>query len=507
MSSVRPRAGGDSLWLAQAGATAYPALNADVECDVAVIGGGIAGMGAALALKRDGARVVVLERGVVCGGATGFTTAKVTALQATMLSEIDRLHGADGVGAYAAASLAAVARVEEIVREEGIDCGWERADAFTYAADEEQVDAVLQEAHIALAAGLDVRLTTAVPLPFEVAQAVCLPGQGQLDPVRYVRGLAQAVDGGGSHVFEHTAVGTVEEGSPCRVRTQEGPAVSARDVIVATNYPLLDRGLFFARMEAARSYLVAARVRGAATDGMLITAGEPTRSVRYARVGGDTWLLVGGEGHLAGSEEAQPERFEALERFAHGYFDVIDTPYRWSTQDGMPTDKLPYIGPYTLASSHLYVAAGFQKWGMTSATIAAGLLADLIAGRRNPYAAVFDPNRATVRSAPAVAKAQLWVARHFVGDRVSPAQATSAGDVPAGQARVVRSGLGKIGVFRDEHGAAHGVSLRCTHLGCLLHFNAAERSWDCPCHGSRFDVDGHVLAGPASEPLERRDAT
>jgi glycine/D-amino acid oxidase-like deaminating enzyme/nitrite reductase/ring-hydroxylating ferredoxin subunit len=447
----------------------------------------------------------VLERGVVCGGATGFTTAKVSALQETKLSEIHRLHGADGAAAYAAASLAAVGRIDALVAAEGIDCGWERADAYTYAADEDQVDAVAQEARVALAAGLDVQLTTAVPLPFAVAQAVRLPGQGQLDPVRYVRGLAAAVDGDGSRVFESTAVGGVEEGSPCRVRTLDGLTVTARDVIVATNYPLLDRGLFFARMEAARSYLVAARVRGDATDGMLITAGSPSRSLRSHRDGDDTWLLVGGEGHLVGSDEAQPERFAALERFARAHFDVIDVPYRWSTQDGMPTDKLPYIGAYTLASSHLFVAAGFQKWGMTSATIAAGVLADRIAGRQNPYAAVLDPNRATVRSAPAVAKAQLWVARHFVGDRLSPAEARSSRDVPAGEARVVRSGLGKVGVFRDGDGVAHGVSLRCTHLGCLLHFNAAERSWDCPCHGSRFDIDGSVLAGPATEPLHRRD--
>ena len=498
-------AGGASLWLARAAPTTYPALQDDADFDVAVIGGGIAGISAALLLKRDGARVAVLERGVICGGASGFTTAKVSALQETKLSEIDKLHGADGTAAYAAASLAAVAQIGELVREEGIDCGWERADAYTYAADEQQVDAVVREAHVALAAGLDVRLTSAVPLPFAVAQAVTLTGQGQLDPVRYVRGLAAVVDGDGSRVFESTAVAGVEERSPCRVRTHDGATVTARDVIVATNYPLLDRGLFFARMEAARSYLVAARVRGRPTDGMLITAAQPSRSLRSYSDGDDTWLLVGGEGHLTGSDEAQPERFDALERFAREHFDVIDVPYRWSTQDGMPTDKLPYIGPYTPASSHLFVAAGFQKWGMTNATIAAGVLADRIAGRENAYAAVFDPNRATVRSAPAVARAQIWVARHFVGDRLSPAQGGSAADVPAGESRVVRAGLGKIGVYRDAEGTAHGVSLRCTHLGCLVHFNAAERSWDCPCHGSRFDVDGSVLAGPATEPLERRD--
>jgi glycine/D-amino acid oxidase-like deaminating enzyme/nitrite reductase/ring-hydroxylating ferredoxin subunit len=493
----------DSLWLAQAARSEYPSVVGDLEFDVVVVGGGIAGATAALALKRDGARVALLERGVICGGATGFTTAKISALQATMLSEIAKLHDEATVAVYAGASLQAVATIEELVHSEQIDCDWERVAAYTYAADDDQADAIDQEADAARRAGLMVSTVDDTPLPFGVSRAVCLQDQGQLDPVRYVRALAAAVDGDGSAIFESTAVADIKDGSPCKVSTLGGAVITAHDVIVATNYPLLDRGLFFTRMKAARSYLVAARVRAPALGGMFITAGEPSRSLRSYTNDEDTWLLVGGEGHLTGSEEARPGRYEALEQFAREHFDVIDVPYRWSTQDGMPADKLPYIGPYTPTSQHLFVAAGFQKWGMTSATLAAGLLADRIAGRRNPYADVFDPNRITVRAAPEVAKAQLWVARHMLGDRLSPADTHSIADVPAGEGRVVRSGLKKLGVYRDGNGLAHAVSLRCTHLGCLLHFNEAERSWDCPCHGSRFDVDGSVLAGPAVHPLAR----
>lgn len=499
--------GGSSLWLATAQPAAYPALQADVEVDVAVIGGGIAGISTALALKRDGARVAVLERGMVAGGATGFTTAKLSALQHTTLSAIHKLHGQAGAAAYAQASLAAVETVGALVEGESIACGWERATAYTYAVGESQVAAVEREAEVARAAGLDVETTGETPLPFPVARAVRLERQAQFHPVRYAHGLAAAVHGDGSFVFESTAVIGVQEGSPCRVTAEGGLTVTARDVVVATNYPLLDRGLFFARTEAARSYVIAARVRGDPLEGMLITAGEPTRSLRSFRDGDDAWLLVGGEGHLTGSEEARPERYAALERYAREHFDIVDTDYRWSTQDAMPVDRLPYIGPYTPVSSHLYVAGGFQKWGMTSATAAATLLADRLAGRESPYANVFDPNRVSLRSAPEVAKAQMHVTRRIVGDRLTPADARSADEVPPGEARVVRSGLGKIGVFRDEHGVAHGVSLRCTHLGCLLHFNAADRSWDCPCHGSRFGIAGEVLAGPAVDPLPRREAT
>jgi glycine/D-amino acid oxidase-like deaminating enzyme/nitrite reductase/ring-hydroxylating ferredoxin subunit len=495
------------MWLATAQPTGYPRLAEDRKVDVAVIGGGIAGITTALALKREGATVAVLERGVIGGGASGFTTAKVSALQETKCTEIRKLHGDAGAAAYAEVTLAAVQRVEALVREEQLDCGWERLPAYTYAGTEQQIEAVEREAQAARAAGLPVKTTRETPLPFAVPQAVRLDDQGQFHPVRYVRGLAAALDGEGSQVFEGTAVEGVVEGSPCRVRTLDGVTLSARNVVVATNYPLLDRGLFFARTETARSYVIAARIRGKAPDGMLITAGSPTRSLRAYREGDETWMLIGGEGHLTGSEAAQPERYEALERFAREHFDIVDIPYRWSTQDGMPADKLPYIGPYTPRSSHLFVAGGFQKWGMTGATIAATLLADRIVGRENPHAKVFDPNRLSVRSAPQIAKAQLSVARHLVGDRLTAPQARSADEVPAGKARVVRSGLGKTGVYRDETGKAHGVSLRCTHLGCLVHFNEAERTWDCPCHGSRFDIDGAVLAGPAVRPLKRHDAT
>jgi Rieske Fe-S protein len=233
---------------------------------------------------------------------------------------------------------------------------------------------------------------------------------------------------------------------------------------------------------------------------MHISAGSPTRSVRGWR----DWVIVGGEGHQTGAVEAQPERYERLVEFAREHFGVVDVPYRWSTQDGMPSDHLPYIGRYHPRADGLWAAGGFQKWGMTLGTVAAMLLTELIAGRDHPWAEHFDPNRMSVKAAPEVAKLGLLTGLRFVGDRLAPAE-SSADDLPPGTARVVRSGLGKIGVYRDDDGALHSVSLRCTHLGCLTRWNDAERTWDCPCHGSRFDVDGNVLAGPAVRPLERRD--
>lgn len=491
----------ESLWLDTAAQTDYPELAGRHEFDVAVVGGGVAGLTAALLLKRDGARVAVIEAERVGHGVTGCTTAKVSALQQTVLSTVRRHHDEEGAADYAQASLAGVELLADLVREEGIECDLERRAAVTYAAAGDEVQAVEQEYEAARAAGLAVELGDRVDVPFAVAGAVRLEEQVQIHPVSYVQGLARAVDGDGSAVFERSRVLKVDDGRPCRVETGSG-TVSAAQVVIATHYPLLDRGLFFARLEPMRSHCVAARIRGRPPEDMSISAGGDTRSIRSH---GDS-VIVGGEGHPAGASKSSPERFERLAAFARGYWDVEETTHRWSAHDPEPYDRLPLIGPYVPRSSTLFVAAGFQKWGFSSATFAATILRAQIGGATHRWADRFNPNRASLKSVPELARINAKVGLEFFGDRVSPAQACSSDDVPPGEARVVRDGLGKTGVFRDEDGGLHAVSLRCTHLGCLLRFNAAERSWDCPCHGSRFDVDGGVLEGPAVNPLERRKA-
>jgi len=233
---------------------------------------------------------------------------------------------------------------------------------------------------------------------------------------------------------------------------------------------------------------------------MSISAGGTTRSVRSH----GELLIVGGEGHATGARKATPERYERLEEFARDHWDITDVTHRWSAQDPVSWDHLPVIGRYHPRSSRLFVASGFHKWGLSSATFAARIISDLIAGRDNPWAERFNPSRVGVRGVPKLAQMNAKVAVDFFGERAIPTARSTAGDIPPGEARVMRDGLGKTGVFRAEDRALHAVSLRCTHLGCLVRFNAAERSWDCPCHGSRFDVDGTVLEGPATRPLKRK---
>jgi glycine/D-amino acid oxidase-like deaminating enzyme/nitrite reductase/ring-hydroxylating ferredoxin subunit len=491
---------GQSLWLDGLPATPRAAPAPDDTVDVAVIGGGIAGITTALLLKQGGARVAVIEAATVASGVTGATTAKVTALQSTVLSAIRSRHGDDATSVYAEASAAAVERVAALAEELGIECDLARRPAYTYAAEDSDVTAVRDEHQAARTAGLPTELVEDAGLPYPVAGAVRLADQLELHPVRYVRGLAEAVHGDGSVVLEGVRARSVEDGSPCLVRT-DGPTIAAHHVVVATHYPLLDRGLFFARLEPQRSYCIAARVKSPPPHVMAISAGSPTRSVRSHR----DLVIVGGEGHTTGAAEATPERFEALETFAREHWDVTEVTHRWSAQDPVAYDSLPVVGPYVPGSSRLFVASGFMKWGLTGGTFAAMILQQQIGGGgEHPWAATFAPNRVSLRSTPKLASMNARVGADFVGDRLKSPEAAREEDVPRGEARVVRDGLGRKGVYRDEAGEVHAVSMRCTHLGCLVRFNAAETSWDCPCHGSRFDVDGRVLEGPAVDPLERR---
>ena len=489
----------ESLWLDALPDRARPPLRGERVFDVAVVGGGFAGLTTALLLKRQGLTVAVVEADRVGSGASGNNTAKVTALQATVYSTIAGRHGRATAKTYADAGLAGVSTLARLVREEGIDCGLRHAPAFTYAFAEDEVGAVEDELIAARAAGLPVSADASLDVPFPVHAAVRLDDQIALHPLRYLLGLADAVDGDGSVVFEHSRVEGLHDGAPCRVRTADG-VVTADRVVVATHVPLFDRGLYFARLDVTRSYCVAASLAsGEPPTGLAISAGSPSWSLSAY----DGQLVVCGQAHPAGERAGSP--YEELEAFARKHWDVAEITHRWSAQDPTAYDKLPMIGPYLPGSDRVLVATGFMKWGLATATFAATILADAVAGVPNPWAAVFSPHRVSLRSLPDLVRMNASTGVDLVTARLTPADATNSDDLPPGHAHVVRDGLGKMGVYRDREGALHGVSLRCTHLGCFVAFNAAETSWDCPCHGSRFDVDGAVLEGPAATPLPRRE--
>jgi glycine/D-amino acid oxidase-like deaminating enzyme/nitrite reductase/ring-hydroxylating ferredoxin subunit len=499
--------GGPSFWLATTPETDYPALADEVDVDVAVVGGGITGITAAVLLKRAGKTVALVESKRIVHGASGYTTAKVTSGHGASYSSIRKGFGEDGARLYAQANEAAIARIAQFVEEDGIDCDLERRPNYIYAETEDEVAQLRQEAEVERRAGLAVSLVDETPLPFPVAAALRLEGQAQFHPRKYLLALAATIPGDGSHVFETSRVQNVKRGEPCEVETERG-VVRARDVIVATHLPILDRGLFFAKAYPHRSYAVAAPI-GSAPDpqGMYINAGTPTRSVRTLRDGERVFIQVGGNGHKTGDEEDTPARYDQLEAFLREHWPGAgEIEHRWSTQDYMAHDKVPYIGRLRRRSEHVFAATAYNKWGMTSGTVAAMILSDRILGRPNPWAELYDSKRLVRRSGlGSFLKENAAAGFHFFAGRLSRADRARVEELGPGEGALVRIRGRKTAVYRDGERGLHGLSPVCQHLYCIVDWNPAERTWDCPCHGSRYAADGKAIQGPTTEDLRRRE--
>ena len=494
-----------SLWVGTTRDTAFSSLEGPLDVDVAVVGAGIAGITAAFLLKRAGKSVALIDSKRVVRGATGYTTAKVSVAHGLAYSRVLKNFGEDGARLYAEANQAGFDLISELIETERIECEFERKANYVYAETAGERSLIEAEVRAARVAGLAANLTTAVPLPFPVECAFQLENQAQFHPRKYLLPLASAIDGDGCHVLELTRVLDVEQDDRLRLLTDRGP-ITAADVILASHLPILDRGLFFAKAHPERSYVVAARIGvDQEPEGMYINVGRPTRSIRTARDEQGPLLLLGGEGHKPGTEPETDTRYGALEEFGRRHWAIDDFPFRWSTQDYMPLAGVPYVGRLTRRSEHIHVATGFQKWGMTNGSVAAIILTDLILGRQNPWAKLYDSKRIKLlASGPRLIKENAAVARHFLLDRLHRGADSPLSMLPAGEGRLTRVGGHKIAAFRDDEGRLHTLSPACTHLGCHVSWNPAERSWDCPCHGSRFSGSGSVINGPATRDLELR---
>ena len=485
-----------SLWLEPA-ETRFPSLTDTLDVDVVVIGAGITGVTTAHLLKEAGKSVALIESSGVGYGASGYTTAKLTVGHNLVYHDLIESLGEDVASGYARSNQEAIERIEAIVRDNSIDCDLERASNYVYTEREESVGAVEREAAAARRAGIDAELTTETDLPYPVRAAVRVDDQAQFHPWKYLAGLARTVDGDGSHVLELTRATSVRSGTPCEVETASG-VIRAAHVVVATQMPFLDRGLYFTRAHPLKSYAIATRVDAdSAPSGMYISVDQPTRSIRSTPSdGGGRMLIVGGEGgHKPGDDPDTKSRYAKLEAFMQERFGVSGAEYHWSTHDYVPVDKLPYIGRLRRGDDRVYVATGFAKWGLTKGTLAARVLSDAILGRANEWAGLYDSTRVDLRrGATRFTKENAGVGLRFFRDRVRPRDGRKDVErLAPGEGTIARLGVKQYAVFRNDAGELGVLSARCTHLGCIVGWNAADRSWKCPCHGSRFAEDGTLV--------------
>lgn len=429
-----------SIWSDTTKLPAFDTLKKDLHTDVLIIGGGITGILCAYMLAQSNTNYVLLEANRICSGITKNTTAKITSQHGLIYHKLIKNFGIEKARLYLEANEAAKRQYQDLC--EALNCSFDIKDSFVYSTDntrkiEHELDALRQ-------IGYSAHYTEYAPLPFPIAGAVKFSNQAQFHPLQFLAKIAE-----GLHIYEHTTIREFENG----VAVTDYGKIRASKIIVATHFPFLNKhGSYFLKMYQHRSYVLALE-SAAAINGMYVDASDKGLSFRNY----ENLLLIGGGSHRTGKKGGN---WEELERFAQKYYPNAEEKYHWATQDCMTLDQVPYIGPYSKQTSNLYVATGFNKWGMTSAMVAANILHDLVIEKENPYASVFSPSRTIFRPQLAI---NAW---ETMTNLLTP------------------------------------TTKRCPHLGCALKWNPAEHSWDCPCHGSRFTKDGQLIDNPATGDLK-----
>lgn len=495
----------EPYWRKSTKLPSFPKLQKDVRVDVAVVGGGITGLTSAYLLAKSGAKVAVVEAGSILNGTTGHTTAKITSQHSLIYDELISHFGEENAGLYYQANDDALQFIKSLVREKKIDCDLTEEDAYIYTNSNQEMDKLLKEFKAYEKLGVTGgEYVSSLPIPVEAMAAVVMRNQAQFHPLKFLRYLVDAFTEMGGQIYENTTAVDIEEGNEPVVTTRDSYKVRCSQLIVSSHYPFYDaKGFYFSRMHVNRSYVLAVKTEKEFPGGMYINAETPTHSLRSTDWDGEQLVLFGGYSHKTGQETNTHQYYEALEGFAAKTFGIKEIPFRWSAQDPTTQDKLPFIGNYSASTERIFVATGYNKWGMTNGINAALLLTDLVLMKDNPYKDLFDPQRFNVDP-------QL---KNFVVHNVNVAKELVKGklerpslspeDLGNDEGAVVTVNGKRAGAYRDVDGKLHIVDTTCTHLGCELKWNDGDRTWDCPCHASRFSSKGDVLEGPAEMPLEK----
>ena len=490
-------------------------LRENLTTQVCIVGAGIAGLTTAYLLALEGNSVVVINDGAVGNGMTGRTTAHLSNALDDGYCNLERYHGPEGAQLAAESHFAAIDRIERIVSDEKIQCDFERVDGFLFLPPGAPLAILDREFEAAFRAGVRIERVARAPMEaFHSGPSLRYPKQGQFNPLAYLKGLQAAIVRRGGKVFTGTRVKRVEGGKTTRVETTSGFQVEAASIVVATNVPINDRYTIHTKQAPYTTYVIGLEMPPDTLAPALFwdTAEEAGMEgqigpapYHYARLSkpenAPEVLIVGGEDHKSGQASDFEARFARLERWARVHFPAAGkVSYRWSGQVMEPSDGLAYIGRNPADEPNVYIATGDSGHGMTHGTIAGMLITDLINRGESRWSRLYDPARKPVRAYAEYAKENLNVVAQFA-DYISPAQFASENEIMPGQGGIIRHGIKKLAVFRDETGALHEFSAICPHMKCIVKWNAVEKSWDCPCHGSKFDCLGKVLIGPATANL------
>jgi glycine/D-amino acid oxidase-like deaminating enzyme/nitrite reductase/ring-hydroxylating ferredoxin subunit len=511
-STTSPTAQHESIWSATAKVPVCRRLASDVDADVCVVGAGIAGLTTAYLLCKEGKTVAVIEDGSLFSGMTQVTTAHLMGAIDDRFFNIEWWHGARGAQLAAESHARAIDRIQSIAEEMMIDCELERLDGYLFLGPGQKEDLLNRELEAARRAGLaGVEKLAGAPLEIDTGPCLRFPRQGRFHPLKYLAGMARAIKRRGGRIFTNSHADSIEGGAKARVKVGLHE-VRARAVVVATNSPINDMLVMHTKQAPYMTYVIGAKVPpGSVTDALYYDTLDPYHYVRLEKVargavrndGREAFelLIVGGEDHKTGQADDTTQRHARLETWARAHFPKMEeVKFKWAGQCMETIDGLAFIGRNPLDEENVYIVTGDSGMGMTHGTIAGMLLTDLICGRANPWAELYDPARKTLRAAANFAKENLNVAEQYT-DWVTPGEVSSVDEIANGSGAVLRRGLSKVAVYRDRHGKLHERSAVCPHLGGIVHWNAAETTWDCPCHGSRFNPLGKAINGPTNADL------
>ena len=485
-----------SLWIDTTPDTGFPTLEQNLEVDTVIIGGGITGITTAVLLREAGQRVALIEMRRIAKSVTGHTTAKVTSLHGLKHQGLLRNFSEERARIYAGANQAAVERIASIISQRNIDCDFKRTSAYTYTESADGIRDIEREVEAAQKLGLAVSFTEDIPLPFEVKGAIRLDNQAQFHPRKYLLALANSIQGDDSHIFENTRAFNVEDGNPCVVTTDRGE-IKAKNVVLATAFPIKDTGHFYTKLYPYYFYLTGMYIEGDVPEGIYYSDDGDSRSIRNHPTEDGPLLIIGGGHHKSGQGGDTFKHYQAVEDYARERFDIKSIRYYWSTEDYRTPDKVPYIGkaPNT---SHTYMASGFAGWGMTNSMVAAMIISDEILDKSNPWVSFFDPSRHDIAQYGRTYLAEgANIAEQYGKEYLLRPERMNPADLPNGEGKIIIADDKKVAAYKDEDGNLYTLSTKCVHMGCQVSWNGAEKTWDCPCHGSRYNYNGELIHGPA----------
>ncbi|PJI06789.1 MULTISPECIES: FAD-dependent oxidoreductase [Clostridium] len=486
-----------SYWLDSTGGTNYPILESDIKVDVAVIGGGITGITTAFLLKKEGIKVALFEADGIVQGTTGHTTAYVTSQHDLIYNSLIESMGKEKAKQYADANEGAIDFIENMVKKYDIDCDFLRLPAYAYTTDKKYVQDIKKEVLAARSLGIKADFIEKLDLPFSIEGAVRFDNQAQFHPRKYLLKIAEKIPGNKSKIYEHTRIVDIEKNDDIyTLVTDTGFKIVAEKVVLASHFPFYDgMGLYFAKLRPQRSYVITAQIKDKLPQGTFVEEGSGGYYFRNQRYRDSEMLIIGGQGHRTANSDDMIDRYTHLREYAKINFNVEKFLYVWSTQDYVTIDGIPYVGRLNSSSKNIYVATGYGEWGMTNGTAAANIIKDLIVSNKSPYEDVYNPSRSVIHGIKNLVKENFDVAEELIKGKFGHGEYDI--DLKNDEAKTVEIKGNKYGAYRDKNGKLHLVDITCTHLGCELKWNSAEKSWDCPCHGSRFTFEGDIIEGPA----------